>query len=441
MPCSKLIAAAGRIVVAAALLAVAACGGGGGGGTSAGTGGATTPAAPAAPALTNFASLVVDDGPAALATGPNGYRSDDVAFVSVTLCVPGTTTCQTIDHVAVDTGSVGLRILQSALSPALQAGLPAQLDAQSNPVGECFGFVDGYTFGSVRQADFQVGGEKVAGLALHVVADGGRFAAVPAACSAGGGNNLTTVQGLGSNGILGIGVTATDCGASCAAAGSTAAAVYYDCPAAGCGNVIARAALTAAPFEQLPNPVAAMAVDNNGTVFSLPSLPSGGAASVTGTLYFGIGTQTNNGLGAATVLTTSPSGLLTVVYKAQSLTQSYIDSGSNAYFFTDSGIAQCTGTTIAGFYCPATPLTLAPVIEGRNGLSAAPGLPLYNARTLFQTGFAALPGIGADPTANDNFTATPRSFDLGLPFFFGRTVFIAIAGRPAGGSIGPFFAF
>ncbi len=82
---------------------VTACGGGGGGKTSA-------PMAAPTPALTNFATITVDAGPAVLATGPNPYIADNVAFVSVTLCAPGTSTCQTIDHVQVDTGSVGLRI-------------------------------------------------------------------------------------------------------------------------------------------------------------------------------------------------------------------------------------------------------------------------------------------------------------------------------------------
>ena len=37
--------------------------------------------------------------------------------------------------------------------------------------------------------------------------------------------------------------------------------------------------------------------------------------------------------------------------------------------------------------------------------------------------------------------ANPGGFDWGLPFFFGRTVFIAIAGRSTPGGTGPFWAF
>ena len=435
-----------RLLALATLLAVAACGGSDGG---SGTTAVVTPPTPVvtAPALTNFTSLVVDNGPAALAVGPQGYTSDNVAFVTITLCVPGTTTCQTIDHVEVDTGSVGLRIPLTVLNASLQSALPPELDASSNPVGECFGYVDGYTFGSVRQADFQVGGEKVANLPLEVIGDTGQFAAVPAKCSAGGGSNLATVQALGSNGVLGIGLTTTDCGTICTTAGGYSAAIYYDCPASGCSAIIARAASAAAPFQQLPNPVAAMSVDNNGSVISLPAVGSSGAPTLTGTLYFGIGTQTNNALGSATVLTTSDSssaggpGILTVVYRTQSLAESFIDSGSNAYYFTDSSIAQCTGTGFTGYYCPATPQQLSPVVQGRNGLSATVTFTLYNAKSQFATNNSALPGVGGDPGAISAFNAVPHSFDIGLPFFYGRTVYTAIEGRNAGGTVGPYIAF
>jgi len=73
-----------------------------------------------------------------------------------------------------------------------------------------------------------------------------------------------------------------------------------------------------------------MSVDNNGTVMSLASAPSSGALTGTGTLFFGIGTQTNNGLGSATVYTTTTStsfngpGLITATYKGQSLPESFL---------------------------------------------------------------------------------------------------------------------
>ena len=52
-----------------------------------------------APAAANVASVVVDAGPA-------GTSDVNTLFTTVTVCVPGSTTsCQTIDHIQVDTAS------------------------------------------------------------------------------------------------------------------------------------------------------------------------------------------------------------------------------------------------------------------------------------------------------------------------------------------------
>jgi hypothetical protein len=425
-----------KLCALSAFLLLSACGGGGGGASS------TPP-----PVLTNFATITVDAGPAVLNTGPNAYTQDNVAYVSVTLCAPGTSNCQTIDHVLVDTGSVGLRIFQSVLSSSLLSALPNQTDTNANPVGECYGYVDGYVFGSVRQADVQVGGETVAGMPFQVMADTGAFSTVPSSCSAGGGSNLNTVQKFGANGVIGIGVTTTDCGAVCAGVGGSAAAIYYDCPSSGCGSIIARAAATTAPFQQLPNPVAAMSVDNNGAIISLPAAPAAGEISMTGTLYFGIGTQTNNALGSATVLTTTTStsssgvGLLTAIYNNKSLSDSFLDSGSNLYLFVDNSIAPCVGANFSGYYCPVLPLSLSPTIKGVNGATASAAFMLNNAQTLLSTNDSVLPGVGGNPNDFRNLMPYPNSFDFGLPFFYGRNVYTAIEGRSAGGVQGPYFAF
>ena len=429
-------------------LLVAACGGGGGGGSSsAGSGAGSTTTSTPAPALTNLATLTVDAGPSGLNSGPDGYIQADVAYVSITLCAPGTSNCQTIDHIQVDTGSVGLRLFAPVLNASLVAALPTETDDSGNAVGECYGYVDGYAFGSVRQADFQVGGETVANMPLQVIADSGVFSNVPSGCSSGGGVNLNSIQSLGANGVIGIGFTTADCGAACTVAGGQSAASYYDCPTTGCTSIIARAASASAPFQQLPNPIAAMSVDNNGTIIDLPSAPSGGEVSLTGTIYFGIGTQSNNALGSAHVLGASLStdpdggGFVAAVYKNQTLPDSFIDSGSNFYIFTDASIAQCTDTQTMGYYCPSSPQGLSPTIQGANGASASASFTLNNAETLFSTGDSVLPGLGGDPNTLSNLSALSTSFDFGLPFFFGRRVYTAIEGRSAGGVVGPYFAY
>jgi hypothetical protein len=432
----------------AAFILLAACGGGGGSSNSSSSAPVTTTPTPTpTPALTNFVTVTVDQGPSALRTGGNNLYAYNQPYVSVTLCAPGTSNCQTIDHVLVDTGSVGLRILSSVLNASLLSALPLQTDASANPVGECYGFVDGYVFGSVRSADMQLGGGAVAGMPLQVVGDGGAFSTVPSTCSSGGGDNLTSVSDLAANGIIGISVTATDCGANCTVSGGYGAATYYDCPSSGCAAIIARSSSATAPFQQLPNPIAALSVDNNGSILSLPAVAASGQASATGTLIFGIGTETNNALGSATVLTTTTStssegaGFITAIYKGQTLDQSYIDSGTTLYLFTDSTIPTCTGQNYSGFYCPASAMSLSPQLQGLNGLAASGAFTLYNAQTLLESTNSALPGIGGSADVISNAMAIPRSFAFGLPFFYGRNVYTAIEGRNAGGTVGPFFAF
>ncbi|MHB8285043.1 MAG: DUF3443 family protein [Caulobacteraceae bacterium] len=442
-----------KLCLGLVLVMLSACGGGGGSSTTTASTSTsattTTTTTTVTPPLTNFTTLTVDNGPAALQTGANPYIQANVAYVSVTLCAPGSTTnCQTIDHVQVDTGSVGLRIPQSVLNASLLAAMPAQTDANANPVGECYGYVDGYVFGSVRSADFQIGGETVAGMPLQVIGDTGVYSTVPSSCSSGGGTQITTVSDLGANGVIGIGVTTTDCSTYCTVAGGYGAAIYYDCPTTGCSSLITRTNATTAPFQQLPNPIAAMSVDNNGSIMTLPAAPAAGEASMTGTLYFGIGTQTNNTLSSsATVLTTSVSdsttgaGLLTALYGTQTLPDSFVDSGSNLYFFVDSSIALCIAKDFTGYYCPASPLAIAATLQGANAVTASAAFTLYNAQTQFDNDNAVVPGVGGNPTALTLTNAYPTSFDFGLPFFYGRSIYTALEGRTAGRAVGPYIAY
>ena len=442
-----------RFIALLAALALAGCGGSDSGSSLPVTATTPTPTPTATPtptptpATANIAMVTLDSGPAALQTGTDGYSAFNQPFVSVTLCAPGSTSnCQTIDHVILDTGSVGLRIIAPVLNASLLSALPTEKDAANNAVGECYQYVNSYAFGSVRTADFSIAGEKVAAMPFQAIADTGSFAAAPASCSSGGGTDIATVKDFGANGIIGVGTTTTDCGAFCTVDGGSAGAIYYDCPATGCSAVIGRAANAAAPFQQLPNPVAAFPVDNNGVIVTLPSVPQRGLPGLTGTVTFGIATQADNALTASNVLplTTTASrlgpGLLTATYKGKQLTQSFLDSGSNDYFFIDTSLTPCTDTNLIAFYCPVTPMLLSPLLTATDGTTASGAFTLYSPLDVADTSIAA-PGLGLNPTLVKPPLPFANSFDFGLPFFFGRTVYTAIEGRPAGRLQGPYVAF
>ena len=256
--------------------------------------------------------------------GPGPANNVNLLFTAVTICAPGSASnCQDIDHVLVDTGSSGLRIFSSLLSPSLS--LRQQTDAGNNPIVECGQFAVGYTWGPVKVADIKIARELASSVPIQVIADPA-FPAVPAACSS-TGPALDTAQALGANGVLGVGLFQQDCGIDCAQSANLG--IYFICPLSGCQ------AAQASLAQQVQNPVGMFTSNNNnGVIIDLPSVPAGGSPAVNGSLIFGIGTQGNNGPGNAQVIPVDPNtGTFTTILSPFTYTNSFIDSGSNALYF------------------------------------------------------------------------------------------------------------
>jgi hypothetical protein len=386
----------------AALLS--ACGGGGGSGLSS-----------PAPTADNVAAVTVDTGPS--------NNSVNTLFVSVKFCVPGSTTnCQTVDHIQLDTGSYGLRVLSSVMT----LSLPLEATTGGSLV-ECVPFVDGYSFGPVVQADISVGGKTASSLPVQVIGDS-RFPTVPSDCSS-TGTAENTVADFGANGILGIGPLAYDCGDVCAA--SVIQAAYYACNGAVCNGVPAPLA------QQVQSAIMHFTTDNNGAIIQLPTVAAGGAATVSGSLIFGIDTESNNASGTETVLTVDDVAFLTVNYNGQSLPESFLDSGTNGIYFNDSSLPNCTQSGITGFYCPASTQNLTATLTGANGISTTADFSVGNA----QTQLSANPTFAAFPQLAGAYPGTTSTFDFGLPFFYGKRVAVALDGAITTAGTGPYFAF
>jgi uncharacterized protein DUF3443 len=416
----------------------AGCGGGSTGstsGSSSGGSGGTT-------AANNVATLTVDQGPTALLV--TGQADEDMAFVTITVCVPGTTACQDIDHVQVDTGSEGLRIASGILT---KVSLQTQMSG-TNPVSECAQFGDlTFLWGTVATADIQISGEVAKNVPIQI-ADS---SVAPSSCSSGETGQLVTPADLGSNAILGLGLFRQDCGFGCTQGAPPA--FYYSCSNGACSSI--SEPLTA----QLQNPVWMFPGDNNGVILQLPSVPDVGQATVAnGQLIFGIGTQSNNGLGSAVALPVDQNtGNFAAQFAGVTYNDfngpgsgggsSFIDSGSNGYFFLDSAtlvnagfpIPDCpSSANLQGFYCPSPtqPISVTVIGDNSSGIPAGPSRTINfnvaDAQTLFQSGFSAFNNVGGD---NSN------SFDFGLPFIFGKSVFFVIEGQTTPAGTGPFYAF
>ncbi|WP_236572592.1 DUF3443 domain-containing protein [Burkholderia sp. 8Y] len=347
--------------------------------------------------------------------GANPYGFANLLMTSVTVCIPDSSNCQTIDNVLVDTGSYGLRLFASAISLPLP-----QVASGTNALATCAAFGSGTTWGTVRSADIKLAGESAPGTSIQLISDPA-YPTAPPSCSSQGFQSIDSPSLIGANGILGVGLQSADCPACVTHAYN----VYYACSASGCSA-------TKAPLSaQVTNPVSNFATDNNGVLVQLPAVPVGGTASATGSIIFGIGTQTNNALGTAVVYTTDPTrNTFSAQYNGTTYSYAFIDSGSNGLFFDDSSIAQCSGGS--SFFCPATALSLTASVQGLNGATSLVGFQVGNAQALLGSGANAM---------NDYAGQLASTFDLGLPFFYGRNVYTAISGKATPAGQGPYFAF
>ena len=387
-------------VVCAVVALLNGCGGGGGGSSS-------------PPPVVGANVLTVTIGQSKVC------RNANELCTQVTVCQPGTSTCQTISDILVDIGSTGLRIFGSIPKPPLSQ----EVDAQGNPIGECAFFADGTAFwGPVQRAAVVLGGEPAVTVPIQVIA--------PTFAGQSSGQNpcnapvdSTPADSL-FNGILGIGLFAQDCGSTCATQSNNS--LYFSC-------VIATSICTGTTVSlanQVQNPVMLLPVDNNGAIISLPAVSSAGAHSISGSLILGIGTAGNNSPPAGVSVLTAPSGFVTTDYKGTSYTQSVIDTGSNGYFFPDPNLRVCP--SLPDFYCPQpSPANLSATLSGANNNQATISFQVADTENLVQTGNAAFNNLGGPFS----------TFIWGIPFFLGRTTYVAFEGQTSSLGTGPLLAF
>ncbi|MGH7914555.1 MAG: DUF3443 family protein [Candidatus Binataceae bacterium] len=343
-------------------------------------------------------------------------------FTSVTICQTGTTSCEKIGGILIDTGSFGLRIF----GQVNHLKLPAQTTSNGKAIAECVPFGTLSTWGRVANVDVKLGGEPtIPNLPIQIINP--NYSVMPAACRNGPPLAQSPAQ-LGFNGILGVGLFGADCGDACATLGPQNPSIYYQCSSGGC---------TVAPVadsNQVQNPVPLLPGDNNGVVLKMPAIPFLGASRVSGKLVLGINTRRNNQLNGAFVYKTDDAGNIATTYNNATM-DGFIDSGSNALFFDNGSIPQCDPSLAPGFYCPSSLLVLGAINTGR--LGSASGMVSFNvanALSLAATGNKAFYNVAG--------TFGGKFFDFGLPFFFGRNVYTGIDGQATSGAgAGPFFAY
>jgi hypothetical protein len=305
----------------------------------------------------------------------------------------------------------------------LRGSLPKQTSG-SNNVFECGQFVDSVLWGPVVSADVTLASQTAKSVPLEVI--DASTVPLPAACKAIGPSE-EDVSSLGANGILGLGFFIADCGNACTASSTANPGFYYGCAGTSC-SVISEAV-----NQQVQNPVALLPNNNNGIVIQLPAVANS-TATLSGSLILGIGTAKNNSPASAQVFAPDQFGNMQTTFKGNEYA-GFLDTGSNAYFFLDSkttGLPNCSSTE-NGFYCPSSPANLSAANASSQGGSSTVHFTIVSASQLFSTG-----GNTAFPTLGG---PNPATFDWGLPFFFGRNVFVAIEGRQTPLGAGPFWAY
>jgi hypothetical protein len=113
----------------------------------------------------------------------------------------------------------------------------------------------------------------------------------------------------------------------------------------------------------------------------------------------------------------------------------------------DNSITQCpagSNATAPGFYCPTSTLSLTATNMGNAPDGTTLSSPASSVN--FMIGNAAQLFEGSNITALSNaggpaVGTTSDSFDFGLPFFYGRTIYFAIQGASTSQGVGPYYAY
>jgi len=262
-----------------------------------------------------------------------------------------------------------------------------------------------------------------------------------------------SVPAAQANGILGIGPSPNDYGPN----------QYYSCNGGTCSLLPSGSE----PPQVVLNPVTGIhnavydqtSTDYNGIGIAMNSITGASQAADYGNLTFGIGTESNPGSNnnpASNVQVypgiANEGGVIQTQFGGVTI-ESYMDTGTNAIAFNDSKITECpSGSPPDGpWYCPASPVSESAVNEGGADTPVSPAVnfTVGNAEQLIQNGVYALPELAGPFGTPAGFP--DGLFDWGLPFFYGRSVYVGFAPLASGKEFpalinsktydGPFFAY
>lgn len=358
----------------------------------------------------NVAPLYVDGLPCV----PADYPDWNQPYTNVKICAPGSTTnCQVFDHIIVDSGSDGLRLVASTVKSGLLSAMPS-VTSSGRPIAECEQYVSSFTYGPLKAADVYIAGKLVKRFPIQMI--GAKGFAVPATCSSGGGTETDTEAAFDGKGLVGVAFDLNDTG------------IYYSCGTSGSGCWIDNS------YPGIPNLTSKFSSDNNGVVISLPSIAlSGSASPVMGSLVFGVGTETNNTPPAGTIaLSNNLSEGVFNIKVGTAKAQAYIDSGTNDLVIAGPW-AKCGSGD--GYFCANNvAISMGLYGIGKTAPQYSIGFTIGNADNLLNNGDVAYKDVAEVASSGSSLTGT---YALGLATFFGRTEYFVFNGKTSKLGTGP----
>jgi hypothetical protein len=88
---------------------------------------------------------------------------------------------------------------------------------------------------------------------------------------------------------------------------------------------------------------------------------------------------------------------------------------------------------VLGFYCPSATQSYIAFLTLKNQVQASVNFSAANAETLVASGNKAFSNLTGQSGIN--------LFNWGLPFFYGRSVYMGITGRSSNAGTGPYYAY
>ncbi len=321
--------------------------------------------------------------------------------VSVTVCVPGTMRCQTVDNILLDTGSTGLRIYKSA---HVGLNLPYVTSPAGKKIYESYYFAGGEAdWGSVRVADVRMGGE----LAKNVPIQFNVRARSASSTS-------TRLSGeVNFNGIFGIGPTSAE----------NEAGNFAECAGSKCAH-IDRQNIPLLHRLGVYNPIDQFLVNNTGFSIEFPNVPAP-AKSINGILTFGVNTTSNNRLAPSAPHFPAYGGNeICFIYYERFVPSVAIDTGTPRYMFpVNRDIRHCA--TSMGTDCGLEKIKF-----------VLPSEPTLKHESVY----LSFDDTDAPQYLVNPYRATAELKDqepiLGLPFFFGKRIVFEYSHNPQNGITG-----